>query len=241
MCALPARATFAVNKVFDDNNPAEVDVTISCNTGLPLEQTTSISQGDGVVFVVNDFADGEMDCDITESVPDGYNPNYFNGSSDSSVSCEHNEVAFGQASNCTITNTLQEVEVEVTKVWIDENPQFNAVNLADAEWECSNVAFGPDDGLLEFFGNPGEDSFFVFPSWDGGTDCSITEVLIPDGGVEVDDGECDSVVVFPGVDGACTIFNTRLFEGIPTLSQYGLALLAMLMLGLGFVAYRRIV
>jgi hypothetical protein len=30
------------------------------------------------------------------------------------------------------------------------------------------------------------------------------------------------------------------FEGIPTLSQYGMALMALLMLGMGFVAVRRI-
>jgi hypothetical protein len=33
----PARATFAVWKDFNDDNPAEVRVTLSCNTGLPLE------------------------------------------------------------------------------------------------------------------------------------------------------------------------------------------------------------
>jgi hypothetical protein len=39
----------------------------------------------------------------------------------------------------------------------------------------------------------------------------------------------------------CTITNTVFFEGIPTLNQYGLALLALLMLGVGFVGFRRFV
>lgn len=235
-----ALANFEVTKDFTDDNPAAVEVTISCNTGLPLEQTTSISEGDGVVFVVVDFADGEMDCEITESVPNGYAANYFDGSIDSSESCVHDAVEFGQRSSCTITNSLQEVEVKVTKVWIDENPQFNASNRAEADWDCSNVASGDDDGSLTFIGNPDERSFFVFPNWDGGTDCSVSEVSIADGGVEVDDSECESIEVFPGVDGACTIVNTRLYEGIPTLSQYGLAFLALLMLGVGFIGFRRL-
>ena len=40
---------------------------------------------------------------------------------------------------------------------------------------------------------------------------------------------------------ACIITNTVFFEGIPTLNQYGLAILAVLMLGVGFVGFRRFV
>ncbi|MCH8058292.1 MAG: IPTL-CTERM sorting domain-containing protein [Proteobacteria bacterium] len=39
----------------------------------------------------------------------------------------------------------------------------------------------------------------------------------------------------------CTIINTAFFEGIPTLNQYGLAIMALLMLGVGFVGFRRFV
>ena len=38
---------------------------------------------------------------------------------------------------------------------------------------------------------------------------------------------------------SCTITNTIFFEGIPTLNQYGLALMALLMLGIGLVGFRR--
>jgi len=40
---------------------------------------------------------------------------------------------------------------------------------------------------------------------------------------------------------SCTVVNTVFFEGIPTLSQYGMAILALLMLGMGFVGFRRFV
>jgi hypothetical protein len=39
----------------------------------------------------------------------------------------------------------------------------------------------------------------------------------------------------------CTFTNTVFFEGIPTLSQYGLAVLVLLTLGVGFVGLRRFV
>jgi uncharacterized repeat protein (TIGR01451 family) len=41
------------------------------------------------------------------------------------------------------------------------------------------------------------------------------------------------------VDVSCEIVNTVFFEGIPTLNQYGMAILALLMLGVGFVGFRR--
>jgi uncharacterized repeat protein (TIGR01451 family) len=67
-----APATFLVTKNFSDDNPGEVEVTISCNTGLPLMQTHAISEGDPVNFVVGDFESGSMDCEVSESVPLGY-------------------------------------------------------------------------------------------------------------------------------------------------------------------------
>ena len=42
-----------------------------------------------------------------------------------------------------------------------------------------------------------------------------------------------------GRGGECTVVKTRLYAGIPTLSQYGLLLMALLMLGVGLVGFRR--
>jgi hypothetical protein len=68
----------------------------------------------------------------------------------------------------------------------------------------------------------------------------VTEAVV-ESGVEADSSDCQDIIVMPGEDAECTIVNTRLYEGIPTLNQYGLALLALLMLGVGFVAFRRMV
>jgi hypothetical protein len=83
--------------------------------------------------------------------------------------------------------------------------------------------------------NPG--LFQVLPDWDGTTECFVTEEV--DAGVLADLSDCESIPLAPGVDGECTIVNTRLFAGIPTLSQYGLLLMALLMLGVGLVGFRR--
>lgn len=237
-------ARFKTDKFFNDGNPGEVEVTITCNTGLPLEQTTTISEGDGVTFVVGDFNDGEMDCTISEVVPAGYAPEYFSPIgvpiSVGTEGCTFSGVNHGLTYDCDIANSLLSVDFDVTKEWIDENPQFNPENFAEANYTCSGEQFPDTFGQLQFIGDPGFASFNVYPHWNGLTTCTVTESLV-DGGVEVDSSDCQSVSVTLGNDAACTIVNTRLFEGIPTLSQYGLALLAMLMMGIGFVAYRRFV
>jgi hypothetical protein len=235
-------ARFQVSKNFDDNNTAEVDVEISCNTGLPISQEGTVSQFNPITFVVTDFNNGELDCTITETDVDGYTASYNNGATTSATSCEFTDVVYEQFSSCTITNSLDEVTVEVTKEWVDDNPGFNPINIADATWFC-NGAFGDEGGNLDFYAEGSltdTESFTVYPLWNGTTSCSITEVNLPDGGVEVDDASCQSMTVLPGAGASCTITNTRLYEGIPTLSQYGLALMALLMLGVGFVAFRRI-
>ncbi|HMB58569.1 MAG TPA: IPTL-CTERM sorting domain-containing protein [Xanthomonadales bacterium] len=73
------------------------------------------------------------------------------------------------------------------------------------------------------------------------SNCWVVETVY-DSGVEVDN-DCgfDSLQISAGVGGSCLITNTVFFEGIPTLSQYGMAILALLMLGLGFVGFRRFV
>ncbi len=82
--------------------------------------------------------------------------------------------------------------------------------------------------------NPGV--FEILPHFEGST-CSATEE--PFTGVLTDESDCAVLIAFPGQGDSCMIVNTRLFAGIPTLNQYGLILLALMMLGNGALAYRR--
>jgi len=238
-------ARFAVSKDFDDNNTASVEVTLSCNTGLPLEQTTTIEENAPVNFVIGDFEQGELNCTVTEAPVDGYTASYNDGVGVSADNCSWENLT-GRQFTCIISNDLQPSPVEVTKEWVDENPGFNPFNVADAVYRCTNHALDDDgivEGNLDFYTEGSSDTvtFPVLPDWDTGTNCSIVEVNLPDGGVEVDDSNCQNIRLFPGDSASCTIVNTRLYEGIPTLSQYGLAVLALLMLGMGFVGFRRFV
>ena len=68
----------------------------------------------------------------------------------------------------------------------------------------------------------------------------MAEESITQSGVESEDN-CGGRSIEAGGSSSCTFVNTVFFEAIPTLSQYGLALLALLMLGIGAVGFRRFV
>jgi hypothetical protein len=116
-------------------------------------------------------------------------------------------------------------------------------NLGEVDYNCR---------LLTFYGD-GEQVVMVTPAYDGtvvyveelGSDSSVetmTHCMDSDSGDDDDGyGYYGMVTVYPTEGGACHITNTVFFEGIPTLNQYGLAILAVLMLGVGFVGFRRFV
>ena len=266
----PAR--FIVTKDFSDDNPASVAVHLTCNTGLPLEQSFLISDMDAaqpmsdgsVTFVVTSFEDGAMDCTVTETPVDGYTSEFLaDGNSDNdngteeAPACRFFNVGAGDVNSCEITNSLNPKEVHVIKEWILEE---NSADFIDPAYQlvlfCNGeILEGTPEGpsglwYLELYdGNTlgTADQDFqpdVYPNWDGGTVCWVNETVYASS-VETSNG-CGTetapglVVEIDGPEPSCTITNTVFFEGIPTLSAHGLALLALLMLGVGFVGFRRL-
>jgi hypothetical protein len=239
-------ARFLVSKTFSDGNSGEVEVTLSCNTGLPLQQSFTISPGNPVNFVVSDFTDGEMNCEITETgSPGGYSVMYDNQVDDpNSISCTFSNINAGEYS-CSVDNTLMPVSVDVTKEWYG-SAGANGVSLnASAHYTCFNVLDAPDgnpidiQGQLQFSGSPDTQTISgLYPNYEGGSYCQVVE-NVTNSAVESDYSGCSTVPISPGRGNSCTIANTVFFEGIPTLSQLGLAIMALLMLGIGLVGFRR--
>lgn len=76
--------------------------------------------------------------------------------------------------------------------------------------------------------------FVVTNFRNGDMNCTVS-------GVESVSGTgCSGASLPAGGSASCTITNTVFFEGIPTLSRWALGILAVLMLGTGLVAFRRI-
>jgi hypothetical protein len=250
MAQTNTRATFGVTKVFGDgNDEAEVAIAIDCNTGIILDQDKLLSNNEYVEFVVTDFTEGTLNCFIVEGeVTDGYSATYsgdgINGD------CEWEAIEDGDAYTCEILNEPDSVKIEVTKVWevVGDN---NDVSLEySLRARCNNV-YNPENVEMQAGGNgyykkigydngegPGSEvhNFYVRPGYPS-SNCYVNE-RVYDSAIEIDNG-CGSLTVSAGVGATCTITNTVFFEGIPTLSQYGMAIMALLMLGVGFVGFRR--
>jgi hypothetical protein len=192
-----------------------------------------------VTFVVNNIPDTGATCTITESGgPDGYTP-VMNGG----TGCTWNNVT-GGVFTCAISNEADPGMFTVTKEWVipteggeefDDNVEITIG--CDAEISPST---GEDDGdwyYTTYLGD-GDSATVSVDTTTGSATCWATEDLGDITGVEAMD-DCGAQSVGAGEEVSCTFTNSVFFEGIPTLSQYGLANLVLLTLGVGLVGFRR--
>ena len=256
-----AGATFLVTKDYTDGNIAPVDVTLTCNNGLPLEQTFTISPGNPVNFVLTDFTEGLADCTVTETgSPDGYTPTYNSGLGLSGDNCTFTDIT-AAAFSCEIVNFANAATFIVNKVWevSEEGGGDDVVRVADITITCDAEIEGgytDDDDTSERelpealppgYGDWMLDGTIVGNgSLEATVDTSMGPVMCEaeetseQSGVESTD-DCGPREIDAGETSECTITNTVFFEGIPSLNQYGLAIMALLMLGMGMVGFRRLV
>jgi len=247
-------------------NPTEVAVTLDCFTGLPITQSQTIHQGQDVEFIIKDFEDGILDCMVTEDTSvnelDGYTPTYFNskdgpGSADR---CYWENVKSGSEFFCVIENNADPMDVVIEKLWVIEGEAdseedvdtrykltlYCNADIEDGRKHCQG-GFGGDGGTS--FNNSYEscrvfegsgDSIHtarVTPQWPDST-CWVDETIY-DSAVESAD-DCGSLSISHGKGDVCRVTNSIFFEGIPTLGQNGLAILALFTLGVGLLGFRRL-
>ena len=247
-------ARFDTTLTFADANPtATATVDRVCTTGLPLDQTAELGNGESVEFIAEEL-DGAFTCTITASSVTNYTAVYSTGGPYSSTPCTYDEVDVEGAQGdlvCNIMMSPDQAVVTVSKDWIVTGTEGDEV-LEHAYVE----AFSPDAGVIDGAGpcvykpgyclglpfhgsDPADQMFYVNTGYLGET-ISLSERGV-DSAVETENDCGGSVMVYPGGAASCGFTNTVFFEGIPTLSQYGMAIMALLMLGVGFVGFRRFV
>ena len=242
---------FTVTKDFSDDNPDPVQMNISCNDGFVSQPNFWITEDTSVTFVVKDYIPGAMDCVVWESDVEGYTPVYtpglLGGIADLSNvgGCNYDNIVQGDFT-CNVTNSANPATFTAKKVWDLSGAVGDAVDqTVDIEITCIPGPILTVNGVEGDYGTSvmrtlvgdGEIVVTADTGSSGTVSCSATETVFASG-VEPDD-DCGSRNIANGESSECTFTNTVFFEGIPTLSQYGLALMALLMLGVGMVSFRR--
>ena len=108
-----------------------------------------------------------------------------------------------------VRGAVQSINVGQMEAGLDTGPVFGTVTVED-----TSGAFTAD-----WYADPVN-----------GTDCTVT--MVPND-MAVEGSSCSFSFEIGDEEAGCDVAGTVFFEGIPTLSQYGLALMALLMLGVG--------
>jgi hypothetical protein len=191
-------------------------------------------------------SDADVD-DVCRDRPDNQNP--------LATSCMFYDIQPGQINYCKIWNNPNTAEISITKEWIVEGAGGNVLDFEARIFVESTAYFDNASGCkgnkfcryVTFDKGPASETktLTVYPTFEGAT--IYVDEDIYDSTFDSDNDCGGSMSVMPtGYEGAsgkdsCTFTNTAYFEGIPTLNQYGMAIMVLLMLGVGFIGFRRFV
>ncbi len=257
MAGNPGPAEFKVNLTFDPDGKTTT-AYIQCN-GVDTpnsQQQSGLGDGDNTTFNIESSDLAAADCDVwVDDVP-GYDTEYVAtgpGSDDSDDGCIFDPLA-EETFICDVVLTAEDVTFTVTKEWDVTrvggdllNPSYGIDIICTEDITDSGGTSGTADwcGDTKCAWNENTRSkmtFWVEVDATGSTpSCWAVEEDIVDSAVDSDDSDCTSRPIGVNSSSSCTIVNTVFYEGIPTLNQYGLAIMALLMLGVGFVGFRRFV
>ena len=223
-------ATFPTSIDFTNDDTGTVNVELTCNSGNPLVQDFDISEMAGVTFSVTGLVAGSV-CDIALSgLASGYEL--------TNAPCSFT-IGEGTVYECDLVAAPIATAVMVEST-IDAGGDASIDTSFTTTITCDNVS--PDTGPVFGTATDTDSSGTFMANWyaePGETaDCTATLVGV-DSAVEGD--SCAFSFVLGDAEAGCDVEGTVFFEGIPTLSQYGMAVMVLLMLGVGFVGFRRFV
>jgi hypothetical protein len=122
-------AQLVVNKDFQPNNPADVNVSVTCTSGTVANDDTTASESDPANFTITGFNSGTT-CTATEVPPGGYIADQTN--------CQNVPITTGGNASCTIINQLAG-QITIIKDAVPNDPQ-------DFDFACSGLGvFSLDD------------------------------------------------------------------------------------------------
>jgi hypothetical protein len=236
-------------------------VTMTCSTGLPLIQSAPVSTGHSVEFVLTSLLSyDDVDCTISQTLgaPSGYTQWHFQlddldpPSNEGLGGCDFNPLN-AQDDNTYYCNLVNQADFGSFTVYTEWDITGAEGDIPDVDQRvkiaCNERfagALGSGDGpfwTFRDFSGPGLESATIVSlvtRVDGTTECWAYDGIVSSA-VDTNQDCTSGNNILPGGTNSCKFDYAVFFEGIPTLSQYGLAIMALLMLGVGFVGFRRFV
>ena len=255
----------------DGNPDETITVTFSCNDGNNPNAVVVLGDGDTFRHPNDGMADTFVCTVTATDVNENYFVTYSSLGVTSPIPCEFDNDDLGETNevSCAIEAFPETATIGVTKVWnlegaggepVFQNAQIrltaaeDVLEGGDSENCAATAPAGSECVILTFIGDSPTDTNPESPTFGelipqtvevntdvDGVTVSLAEINA-NSAVEVSNdcgGEIEEIE--PGDSVSCGFTNTVFFEGIPTLSQYGMAIMVLLMLGVGFVGFRRFV
>lgn len=192
--ATEATAIINVKKVFSDNNPESVLVSLSCDgpTTLTSSNDDESSSASPAIFEVRRFIPEYAPECTAEEVTE------LTGYSVDESNCIDMVLTDGGAPECEIVNQQDPVQIVVNKIFSDNSDTSVSVGLS-----CISGTVTPVDSNASMF-DPADFVITDFPF--DGTTCSATESM-PEGYAE-EGSSCTELLVSPGSGPSCTFTNS---------------------------------
>ena len=253
--------TFPGSFTFSPDGPAEAEfnLALTCNGGTPLSQEIAVSANEVVNFSVLNAESAGAICDFAlTGLPDTGWDLSDNGN------CTDIAAVDGVMPGCIFVIEPTPFNFWANVAWMSNSDSASDIPPSgELTLECADVWNGTDVVTVSDSYTLTDDGLYLLddgtyaPHPDGSTLCNAM-LTVADSAVEVSNTGCTGVSVEVGdpaflldEDGdpimdlgevvICDIEASVFFEGIPTLSQYGMAIMVLLMLGVGFVGFRRFV
>ena len=241
-----AQSTVTFSTAINPTEAGTPDITVSCNGGLPLTQTAPI----GTTFTVTELNVGDVCTVVSDDLSGDWMAHGYDCNGDVGTDpCEYTMVDGTDNFDTLVVAVPVPFEYTANLTWeISEDADPGVEDGAMLMATCENIYVGihgvngPLTTTSTTVAGDMNTSVAIEALPDpGGTTFCYAELMGVGSAVEVMNG-CDDTDIEVG-DGMveCDIMATAFYEGIPTLSQYGMAIMVLLMLGVGFVGFRRFV
>jgi hypothetical protein len=228
-------ASIMVESIIETPYQQEVEVELHCNFGEPRSSRIVMEATVPRRLDLKDIPSTGGSCQIRAFPPVGYSVNYF-VEGESAFRADRNGCHFsGIGSNsdnlCRVVMAQDPVQLTVYKKWIGPSGKEEDVRIS---LECEAGEYSG----VRYINERKPDGWEIRNIPPEGIVCNVSEQARESFRPDIID--CQGLWLLPGKGEECTMLNTKIVKRIEMLNRYGIVVMAILVLGVGLIAVRRL-